>query len=115
MLGTYQIRNSYFRYIMAFQLEITEEAAILTLTGDVNIASNAELRAALDKAPKTTDLIVHSKALDYIDSSGIACLISAYSVRAKTGAKVFLKNPSDALLRVLDTLKFATLFPVLDQ
>ena len=95
---------------MAYQLDITEDAVILTLTGDVNIAANAELRAALDKAPKTTDLIVHSEALDYIDSSGVACLIMAYKSYSKQGQKVRLHNPSAALMNVLKTLKFDSLF-----
>lgn len=97
---------------MAYELEITDEAVMLTLSGDVNIASNAELRAALDKAPKTIDLIVHSTALDYIDSSGVACLIMAYKSYSKEGQKVRLSQPSPALLNVLTTLKFDSLFVI---
>ena len=97
---------------MAYQIEITDKAVLLTLSGEVNISSNAELRSALDKAPKTMDLIVHSTALDYIDSSGVACLIMAYKSYRKAGQKVRLKTPSNALMNVLTTLKFETLFVI---
>ena len=98
-----------------YEIHSNDDQTLVVLSGSVSISDVTPLRKELQALDDSADLIVDASALDYIDSSGIACLISAYSVRAKTGAKVFLKNPSDALLRVLDTLKFATLFPVLDQ
>ena len=98
-----------------YEIHPNDDQTLVVLSGSVSISDVTPLRKELQALDDTADLIIDASALDYIDSSGIACLISAYSVRAKTGAKVFLKNPSDALLRVLDTLKFATLFPVLDQ
>ena len=98
-----------------YEIHSNDDQTLVVLSGSVSISDVTPLRKELQALEDSTDLIIDASALDYIDSSGIACLISAYSVRAKTGAKVFLKNPSDALLRVLDTLKFATLFPVLDQ
>ena len=98
-----------------YEIHSNDDQTLVVLSGSVSISDVTPLRKELQALDDSADLIIDASALDYIDSSGIACLISAYSVRAKTGAKVFLKNPSDALLRVLDTLKFATLFPVLDQ
>ena len=98
-----------------YEIHSNDDQTLVVLSGSVSISDVTPLRKELQVLDDSADLIIDASALDYIDSSGIACLISAYSVRAKTGAKVFLKNPSDALLRVLDTLKFATLFPVLDQ
>ena len=97
-----------------YEIHSNDDQTLVVLSGSVSISDVTPLRKELQALDDSADLIIDASALDYIDSSGIACLISAYSVRAKTGAKVFLKNPSDALLRVLDTLKFATLFPVLD-
>lgn len=98
-----------------YEIHSNDDQTLVVLSGSVSISDVTPLRKELQALDDSADLIIDASALDYIDSSGIACLISAYSVRTKTGAKVFLKNPSDALLRVLDTLKFATLFPVLDQ
>ena len=97
---------------MAFTIEQTNNATILTLAGDVNIATNATLRTALAELPPHLDLHVHAADLAYIDSSGIACLIMAYKLLRKSNRMVRLVNPSSALMNVLATLKFDTLFDV---
>lgn len=97
-----------------FEIIQNDDDALVVLSGSVSISDVTPLRKELQSLDESTDLIIDASALEYIDSSGIACLISAYSGRAKNGAKVKLKNPSDALLRVLDTLKFSTLFPIID-
>jgi len=97
---------------MAFEIDHTGEATILTLSGDINISSSSELRAALSKAPAERDLIIYSAELNYIDSSGVACLIMAYKQLVAAGAKVRLVNPAAALMNVLKILKFDSLFSI---
>ena len=97
---------------MAFEINQTAEATILTLIEDINISSSADLRAALSSAPADLDLIIYSAELDYIDSSGVACLIMAYKQLTASGAKVRLIQPSAALMNVLKILKFDSLFSV---
>lgn len=97
-----------------FEIIQNDSDALVILSGSVSISDVTPLRKELQSLDETSNLIIDASALEYIDSSGIACLISAYSGRAKNGAKVKLKNPSDALLRVLETLKFSTLFPIID-
>ena len=97
---------------MAFEINKTPEATSLTLSGDINISSSSELRVALMSAPSDLDLIIYSADLDYIDSSGVACLIMAYKKLTTSGAKVRLVNPSAALMNVLKILKFDSFFTV---
>ena len=94
-----------------YELKHQNDKVVLVLSGSVAIADVAPLRKELQSLDSTQDLIVDASGLDYIDSSGVACLIFAYSARAKQGARVMLKNPSAALTRVLDTLKFTSFFP----
>ena len=101
---------------MAFEINQTPEATILTLSEDINISSSSELRTALSAAPSELDLIIYSADLDYIDSgSGVACLIMAYKKLTAAGAKVRLIQPSAALMNVLKILKFDSLFSVEDS
>ena len=100
---------------MAFEINQTPEATILTLSEDINISSSSELRTALSAAPSELDLIIYSADLDYIDSSGVACLIMAYKQLTAAGAKVRLIQPSAALTNVLKILKFDSLFSVEDS
>lgn len=93
------------------EIKVQNDKVVLVLSGSVSIADVAPLRKELQSLDSTQDLIVDASGLDYIDSSGVACLIFAYSARAKQGARVMLHNPSEALTRVLDTLKFTSFFP----
>ena len=94
-----------------YEIIHNDKQATLVLSGSISISDVTPLRKELQKLDATQDLVVDASGLDYIDSSGVACLIFAYSARAKQGAKVMLKNPSQALTRVLDTLKFTSFFP----
>lgn len=100
---------------MAFEINQTPQATSLTLSGDINISSSAELRTALSAAPTDIDLVIYSADLDYIDSSGVACLIMAYKQLTASGAKVRLVRPSAALMNVLKILKFDSLFTIEDE
>ena len=98
-----------------YELRKTDNQMVLVLSGSVSISDVAPLRKELQTLDATQDLIVDASGLDYIDSSGIACLIFAYSARAKQGARVMLQNPSESLMRVLETLKFSSFFPQIPQ
>lgn len=94
-----------------YEIKSQNDKVVLLLSGSVSISDVAPLRKDLQSLDATQDLIVDASGLDYIDSSGVACLIFAYSARAKQGARVLLQNPSESLMRVLDTLKFTSFFP----
>ena len=96
-----------------YEISETNDEVILVLSDQVSISETAGLRKELQALDAARDLTVDASALEYIDSSGVACLIMAYTACAKNGAKVVLKNPSDALMRVLETLKFSSFFPVI--
>ena len=96
--------------------EITEDATqtVLTLNGSITIENSATLKKQLGDLDPSQDLIVRCADLEYIDSSGVACLILAYTARSKQGAKVILQSPSEPLMRVLEILKFTAFFTIMD-
>lgn len=95
-----------------FDISTHDGATVLTLTGSITIENSAALKKQLSELEASQDLIVECHDLEYIDSSGVACLILAYTARAKNGAKVILRAPSEALLRVLEILKFTGFFTI---
>ena len=95
-----------------FVVRSGEEATYLILSGDVTIHNTPELKVALTKLDAKKDLIVESADLAYIDSSGIACLILAYKTLKAGGGQLRLHKPSPALIHVLQTLKFDSLFQI---
>ena len=96
---------------MAFDIRISGEHARVILSGDVDLQTTSDLKTEITKISGVQQLEIDASSVTYIDSSGVACLIFAYSQRAKQGARVMLQNPSEALTRVLDTLKFSSFFP----
>ena len=86
--------------------EIIRDATqtVLTLGGSITIENSAALKKQLTDLDPAQDLIVHCEDLEYIDSSGVACLILAYTARSKQGAKSYC-NPRLKHIRVLEILR----------
>lgn len=99
---------------MSDRFEIIEDsdATRLILKGDVTIQHTPELKSSLVKLNNSKDLIVESEELNYIDSSGVACLVLAYKSLTAGGSKLRLHQPSAPLIHVLQTLKFDSLFMI---
>lgn len=95
-----------------FEITAHADELVLTLSGSITMENSLSLKNQLSELDPARDLIVACPDLEYIDSSGVACLILAYRSRSKEGAKVILRAPSEALTRVLDILKFTNLFEV---
>lgn len=95
-----------------FEIIQSDDATHLVLKGDVTIQHSPELKSALVKLDNSKDLIVRSDDLNYIDSSGVACLVLAYKTLTAGGSKLRLHKPSPALIHVLQTLKFDSLFTI---
>jgi len=93
-----------------FDISTSGNDVVLTLTGSITMENSLALKNQLTALDAAKDLIIACPDLEYIDSSGVACLILAYRARSKEGAKVILRSPSEALTRVLDILKFTNLF-----
>ena len=97
-----------------FDITHKEAKTLLTLRGSITIENSAALKKQLATLDPEQNLIVHCDELEYIDSSGVACLILAFTARSKQGAKVILQSPYEALMRVLEILKFTSFFTIRD-
>jgi anti-sigma B factor antagonist len=75
-------------------------AVVLTVTGEVDLASVATLQAAVDQALalQPPELAFELSGLRFMDSSGIAVLLHA---AAQTG-RVQVRNPSAVVRRVIE-------------
>jgi anti-sigma B factor antagonist len=78
--------------------------AIVTVVGEVDLATVAELRSTLNRvmtAPRQ-EVVVDLAAVDFIDASGVGALVGAAAAAARAGVKFRLKAPSPSVERVLD-------------
>ncbi|MGZ4126215.1 MAG: STAS domain-containing protein [Actinomycetota bacterium] len=71
------------------------------LEGEIDLAVEAEVRAALDKALESGTRIVDASGVTFMDSTGLQLLLSAAAKLNGTGPLVLLR-PSPSVRRVLD-------------
>jgi anti-sigma B factor antagonist len=78
-------------------------ATLITVIGEVDAATSAELEAYIDRQRRCLDehLIVDLSELSFLDSSGLAVLLSAATLAGVHGAAVHLAAPQDRVVRLL--------------
>jgi len=89
------------------------DAAIIVLSGDIDLESSPRVRTALlDCVSLKTTVIVDLTAVSYIDSSGVASLVEAFQSARKGGTRFALAAVSEAALRVLELARLDKVFSI---
>jgi len=90
-------------------------AAVVALSGDIDLDSSPQARSALLAAVTDASaerIVADLAAVSYIDSSGVASLVEALQ-KAKAAGKVFvLATVSDAARRVLELARLDRVFTI---
>ncbi len=93
-------------------LQAREEdgALVLRLSGDLDVTNAAQVRSAIDAVVSsgTERLIFDLADLQFMDSSGIAMLVSV----AREGREVQLRNPSAIVRRLIELTGLAETFGI---
>ena len=95
-----------------YHVELEGDSHVLTLTGQITIQNSQQLKSLFMDLDASRDLVIDASNLEYIDSSGVACMIIAYKKLTTSGKSLKLRRPSDALMSVLKILKFESLFTI---
>lgn len=85
---------------MGGDLEVEIDGAVVTVHGDVDMATSHLLVDALDTVggSPTVDL----EGVTFLDSSGIQCLLNATRRARDRGDDVILRNPSEPVRRLFE-------------
>lgn len=98
---------------MSFPIEEKHGYAVVYLQGEVDLNRSPEARKAiLACLQKKANLLVDLSAVDYIDSSGIACLVEGYQVSRKEQLDFALIGVSDSAISVLQLARLDKVFPI---
>jgi len=90
------------------------ESRVIAFAGELDLANAGTAENALESslADASTPVVVDMRELEFIDSTGIALLVSALS-RNEGGAKVsFIPSDSPAVTRVLELTGLAERLPL---
>lgn len=89
-----------------FQVQVHRagEAALIAVSGELDLASGPALESELDKvsAPATTLVVVDLRELEFMDSTGLSIIVRAHQRLAQDGCELGLVRGSPQVQRLLD-------------
>lgn len=98
---------------MSYEIREVSGAAIVALTGDVDLQTSPAVRQKLlETLEKSKHVVVDLSGVNYIDSSGVASLVEAFQVSRKKGAVFGLASVSAAAMRVLSLARLDKVFTI---
>ena len=98
---------------MSYEVKNVNRAAVVALTGDVDLQTSPTVRQKLlESLELHTCIVVDLSAVNYIDSSGVASLVEAFQVSRKKGTTFSLASVSSAAMRVLSLARLDKVFTI---
>ncbi len=94
----------------------TDDAAVIGLSGDLDLATAPELRTALHEAlTERTKIVVDLAELRFLDSTGLGVLVGALKrVKAHDGS-LSLVCTEDKILKIFKITGLTKVFPIHDS
>lgn len=101
---------------MKHQVSERDNAVIVALEGEVDLATSPEARRVLlDAVDRKQPVMVDMSGVTYIDSSGVASLVESLQKARRTGVDLALVSVSDSALRVLRLARLDRVFSIYDS
>jgi anti-sigma B factor antagonist len=100
---------------MKLELSTLEGANVRTIVvkGDVDMDSSPELRDEMKRALKGIGTLrLDLSGVGYIDSSGIAVMITGYRLSQKAHVKFCIVDPSAQVKAVIELSQLQSFFPI---
>ena len=92
-----------------------DQTTILDVSGDIDLASSPELRKALLRELRELRiprLVLNLKAVEYVDSSGVASLVEGLKASRDMGSRLILFGLNSAVREVLQLSKLLRIFEI---
>jgi anti-sigma B factor antagonist len=99
-------------------IERRDKIDIITFSVDkINALITDEIRQEINKVLENgnTKVIIDLKGVQYIDSSGFACLLSCFKTAKNNYCILKFVNPESQVMEVLKTLNLHTVFDIYDD
>lgn len=98
---------------MSVEIRTSGNAAVVVLSGEVDLQSSPKVRKALLQClAEKRDVLVDLGAVTYIDSSGVASLVEAFQGARKNSTRFGLVGVSAAAMRVLQLARLDRVFAI---
>ena len=92
-----------------------DKTTILDVSGDIDLASSPDLRKALLRELRELRIprvVLNLKAVEYVDSSGVASLVEGLKASRDVGSRLILFGLNSAVREVLQLSKLLRIFEI---
>jgi anti-sigma B factor antagonist len=92
-----------------------DQTTILDVSGDIDLASSPDLRKALLRELRELRIprvVLNLKAVEYVDSSGVASLVEGLKASRDVGSRLILFGLNSAVREVLQLSKLLKIFEI---
>jgi anti-sigma B factor antagonist len=99
------------RHLLRISIEDTPARVRIRLSGELDLATVPQLRQVVDAhARHGQTMVIDLRAVEFIDSMGLACLVRARHRALARGARLELVAPGDAVYAVFTLTRLDKLF-----
>ncbi|MRJ75269.1 anti-sigma factor antagonist [Aeromicrobium sp. SMF47] len=96
---------------LTFTTEDRQDGAVLSVAGDIDMQTSADLRAQVD----TMDVAHRTLVLDlggvtFVDSSGLGSLLGVKKQQERAGGRLLLSNVSPPVARIIEITRMDRVF-----
>ena len=100
--------------MLDIKTKTVDEAVIVSITGDVDLYSSPQVRKVLLELiqKKSPALFVDLKAVNYMDSSGVATLVEALQRVKKYAGKLYIYSLQGAVRDVFELSRLDKVFQI---
>ena len=103
---------------MKISVRRVEQAAILDITGNIDMSNSPEVRKAVlgqIREKSASRVVLNLCGVGYIDSSGVASLVEGLKASRELGSRFILFGLSDSAREVLKISRLLKLFEIYDD
>ncbi|MQA28172.1 MAG: anti-sigma factor antagonist [Micromonosporaceae bacterium] len=94
---------------------LTDDAAVIGLSGDLDLATAPELRTALHEAlTERAKIVVDMSDLRFLDSTGLGVLVRVHKKAKAAGGVVAFTSVPGNVVKILEVTCLDRVFPVYD-
>lgn len=90
-------------------------ATVITLVGELDLASSADLEQVLEQASGAENLVLDLRELEFIDSTGLSVLVKAHQAAEEQGRQFGLVQGGAQVQRLLTLTGLAERLRVADS
>ena len=88
--------------LLSIAVSHVDGLVVVTVDGEIDVESSPALGVALDGVEADRHVVLDLGGVEFMDSSGLKVLIGQTVRRGEAGGSLYVRNPSDAVRRIVE-------------